>query len=157
MSERNSQNVRLKEEVMSSLGTYIRGRGTSQQHVVSVGAWFFMCMPDQIARQIGEAFYEWCKDNSQIARIPKNIAPLLDRVIKLINEECSKEEARIEQEMESDPASIPEKDWAELMLRPRGEPIKQAADQALNEAEKKLRTPRKKKQGPSNDKERRSQ
>lgn len=134
MADRNSQNVRLKEEVIAALAHYVRPRGATQQHVVSVGTWFYMCLPDQLTRAIGEAFYEWCKTRPGQAMIPNEIAPLLARVIRILNDECAREADRVETadgltlaDLIDAAPPAPERD------------VRQAADAAAAVAETKLR------------------
>jgi hypothetical protein len=96
MAKRNSQNVRLQEEVIEPLNQFIRPRGKSQQHVVSVGAWFYMCMPETLTPMIGKAFEMWCTSESRPASafLPNDCPELLRRIIGLIHVECSREFSR---------------------------------------------------------------
>lgn len=118
------QNVRFKNEVIPALVEYCEPRGTTHQHVASVATWWFMCMPEQLTKSIGRAFYEWCKSSSTTAHLPADVEPLLQRVAAAIERECDQEAARVSRR---DPASgMPS---CEKAATPD-----EAAEQALSEA-----------------------
>lgn len=96
--ESKSQTVRLKEEILAALAAFVEGRGGTQQQVVSVGAWFFMCMPAAMRDNLSTAFYEWCKAKSSIARIPTASPPLVLDAVAAIEVACRKEQIRFERE-----------------------------------------------------------
>lgn len=91
MRESKSQTVRLKEEILRKLAWFCDRQGTTQQHVVSVGAWFYMCLPANLRQEMNTAFYEWCKAGIVDGGMPQELPPLLKRVMDGIETECSAE------------------------------------------------------------------
>lgn len=94
MTERMSQNVRLKEEMVRALVNYAKPRGVTMQHVASVGAWFYMCLPDAMVTAIGKAFYEWCKSPTFTPDFPAEIDPILQKAIETMKSVYREEESR---------------------------------------------------------------
>ncbi len=90
MSKPKSQTVRLKEEILSALSDYSETQGVTQQHVVSVGAWFYMCIPTELREALNSAFYGWCQSGISQAGLPREVSPLLSAVVAAIHEECKK-------------------------------------------------------------------
>jgi hypothetical protein len=88
----------MKEEVMPALVRHVDQFGGTHQQVASIGAWFYMCLPAELARPVAKAFYEWCKSGYKEAVMPAEIPPLAARVMKAINAECAKEAAAREEE-----------------------------------------------------------
>lgn len=154
--ESKSQTVRLKEEILHALSVFTRESGSTQQHAVSVGAWFYMCMPSNLRHGLTTAFYEWCKDKYGAASIPRESPEFVRRVVKAIEDECNKEEAKFATSPEE------EKAWMDTMMGAEPDLAAtpdEAAEQALDGAAKKLGVDRKKaprKRGPGRGKGRKS-
>ncbi len=110
MRESKSQTVRLREEILRALTIFSRNKGGTQQHIVSVGAWFFMCMPANLREALTESFYEWCKKPYGEAGVPKGAPDFARRVVAAIEEECSKEEAKFAMSLEE------QQMWNDVML-----------------------------------------
>ena len=102
MREPKSQTVRLKDEILRALTSFSRSRGMTQQHVVSVGAWFFMSMPPNIREALVESFYEWCKNPGGEAHVPTRSPEFARRVVAVIEAECSKEAAKFAMSQEDE-------------------------------------------------------
>ena len=98
MRKTKSQTVRLKEEILDALANFVQHKGVTQQHIVSVGAWFFMCMPANLRESLTQGFYEWCKAPHGYGygepTVPKGAPDFAKRVIAAIEEECSKEASK---------------------------------------------------------------
>lgn len=100
MRESKSQTVRLKEEILSALEEFVHKKGRTQQQVVSVGAWFYMCVPPILREALDEAFYEWCKAHVEEAYVRGGSGRFIERIMDLIKKECGKIEPAFEIEKE---------------------------------------------------------